>query len=58
VITGLVGGVLPDRLQVSGPVELAGTTAGHIAVDGGVSLHDLTYTGDLRLARVDWDGAL
>jgi hypothetical protein len=58
VITGLVGGVLPDRLQVSGPVDLAGNAAGQIAVDGSVSLRDLTYTGDLRLAWVDWDGAL
>jgi hypothetical protein len=58
VITGLVGGVLPDRLQVSGPLELAGNMAGHIAVDGSVSLRDLTYSGDLRLARVDGDGAL
>jgi AsmA-like C-terminal region/Domain of Unknown Function (DUF748) len=58
VITGLVGGVLPDRLQVSGPVDLAGNAAGQIAVDRSVSLRDLTYTGDLRLARVDWDGAL
>jgi hypothetical protein len=58
VITGLVGGVLPDRLQVSGPVELAGNAAGHVAVDGSVSLRDLTFTGDLRLARVDWEGAL
>jgi hypothetical protein len=58
VITGLVGGVLPDRLQVSGPVDLAGNAAGHLAVDGSVSLGDLMYTGDLRLARVDWDGAL
>ena len=58
VITGLVGGLLPDRLQISGPLELAGNAAGHIAVDGSVSLRDLTYTGNLRLARVDWDGAL
>jgi AsmA-like C-terminal region len=57
-MTKLVGGMLPDRLQVSGPVELAGKAAGHIAVDGSVSLRDLTYTGELRLARVDWDGAL
>jgi hypothetical protein len=54
----LVGGRLPDQLQVSGPVEVAGNAAGHIALDGGVSLRDLTYTGDLRLARGDWDGAL
>jgi hypothetical protein len=58
VMTKLVGGMLPDRLQVSGPVELTGNAAGHIALDGGVSLRDVTYTGDLRLARVDWDGAL
>jgi hypothetical protein len=58
VIRELVGGLLPDRLQVSGPVELAGNAAGHIPVDGSMSFRDLTYTGDLRLARVDWDGAL
>ena len=58
VISGLVGGMLPDRLQVSGPLELAGKAAGRIAVDGSVSLRDLAYTGNLRLARVDWDGAL
>jgi AsmA-like C-terminal region len=57
VITGLTGGLLPDRLQVSGPIELAGSAAGHIAVGGGASLRDLTFTGDLRLARVAWGGA-
>jgi len=58
VITGMAGRLLPDRLQVAGPLELVGTAAGHIAVDGSVSLRDITYTGDLRVARVDWDGAL
>jgi hypothetical protein len=58
VMPKLIGGILPDRLQLSGPVELTGNAAGHIAVDGNVSLRDFTYTGDLRLARVDWDGAL
>jgi len=58
VITGLAGGILPDRLQVSGPLDLAGTAAVHIAVDGSVPLQDITYTGELRVARVDWDGAL
>ena len=58
VITGLVGELLPDRLQITGPLELAGNAAGHVAVDGSVSLRDLTYTGNLRLARVAWDGAL
>ena len=58
MITGLAGGLLPDQLQVSGPLDLAGSAAAHIAVDGSVSFQDITYTGDLRVARVDWDGAL
>jgi hypothetical protein len=58
MITECVGGVLPDRLHVSGPLELTGNVTAHIAAAGGVSLRDLTYTGSLRLARVDWDGAL
>jgi AsmA-like C-terminal region len=58
VITGLVGGVLPDGLLITGPLEISGHTAGHIALDGSVSLRDLAYTGNLRLARVDWDGTL
>jgi hypothetical protein len=55
VITGLAGGLLPDRLQLSGPVELAGNAAGQIAVDGGASLRDITYTGALRVARMAWN---
>ena len=58
VIAGLAGGLLPDQLQVAGPLELVGTAAGHIALDGRVSLRDITYTGALHVARVDWDGAL
>jgi hypothetical protein len=55
VITGLTGDLLPDRLQIAGPVELAGNAAGHIAVDGSASLRDITYTGDLRVARMAWN---
>jgi hypothetical protein len=58
VIRGSIGGLLPDRLQVSGPLELAGRAAGRIAMDGSVSVQDITYSGDLRIARVDWDGVL
>ena len=58
VITGLVGELLPEHLQITGPLELAGNVAGQIAVDGSVSLRDLTYTGNLRLARVAWDSTL
>jgi AsmA-like C-terminal region len=58
VITGLVGSLQPDRVQITGPLELAGKVAGRVAVDGDTSLHDLTYTGNLRLARVDWHAAL
>jgi hypothetical protein len=58
VINGLVGGLLPDHLQITGPLEVAGNAAGHVGVDGGASLRDLTYTGNLRLARVGWHAAL
>jgi hypothetical protein len=58
VITGLVAGMLPDRLQVSVPLALAGKAAGRVAVDGSASLRHLAYTGNLRLARMDWHGAL
>jgi hypothetical protein len=58
VVSGLVGGLLSDRLRITGPFALTGDAAGHIAVDGSVSLRDLTYTGSLHLAQVDWDGAL
>jgi hypothetical protein len=51
-------GLAADRLQVPGPLELTGNAAGHFAVDGSVSLRDLTYTGDLHLAAVNWDGAV
>jgi hypothetical protein len=57
-IAGLVGGLLPASLRISGPLGLAGRAAGHIAPDGSVSLRDLTFTGNLHLAQVDWDDAL
>jgi len=58
VVTGIAEDLLPGRLKVSGPIEFTGKAAGHIPVGGGVSPGDLTYSGDLRVAGVEWDGTL
>ena len=56
VITGLVGGWLPDRLQVSARSSSPGM---QLAISRWMvaPTRDLTYRQS-RLARVDWDGAL